>query len=40
LMPGDVLKINPSGAAAAILPSSVAPVPQSEQAGPYVRAAN
>jgi protein involved in polysaccharide export with SLBB domain len=40
LMPGDVLKINPNRAAAAILPSSVAPVPQPEQAGPYVRAAN
>jgi polysaccharide biosynthesis/export protein ExoF len=40
LMPGDVLKINPSGAAAAIRPSSVSPLPQPDPSIPYVRAAN
>ncbi|MEA3083900.1 MAG: polysaccharide biosynthesis/export protein ExoF [Paraburkholderia sp.] len=40
LMPGDVLKINPSGAAAAIRPSSMAPLPQPDPSIPYVRAAN
>jgi exopolysaccharide production protein ExoF len=39
LMPGDVLKIN-SGGGAAITPSSVAPVPQSEPAASYINAAN
>jgi exopolysaccharide production protein ExoF len=40
LMPGDVLKMNPSGTAAAIRPSSVAPLSQPESLIPYVRAAN
>jgi hypothetical protein len=40
LMPGDVLKINPAGTAAAIRPSSVAPLPQPAPWIPYVRAAN
>jgi len=37
LMPGDVLKINPK--VAAINPSSVAPVPQSEPTPPYIQTA-
>jgi hypothetical protein len=40
LMPGDVLKINPSGTAAAIRSSSVPSLPQPESLIPYVRAAN
>jgi hypothetical protein len=38
LMPGDVLKVNPN--AAAIIPSSVSTVRQSEPALPYIHTAN